>query len=304
MEQSLVDELDYSIAVDFVKDKMALVKQTINLVLDLPNSKTVVDPVTGFSIEDMSRAIDDRLKYQLNTIEAPIVQLGITRYPTLTKIYYSEMLYRLMEESNKLDLKATAVQQTLEQYTGYQNENKKPLGNEVLTPSMVSPQFSGDFLDKVINLSSESAEALYKQELSNKLLFYKDKRTEILVKTRALERKINALSISAAKSEDVDVDIEVRSQTINLLNKRIPELLDVLSGYLSASKRIYELLDQESISGNGSLYQLNGSGVVVSGGYFSAIKQSLIVYFIILFLTTIVVVPWKMIRNSKSDEIE
>ena len=122
--------------------------------------------------------------------------------------------------------------------------------------------------------------------------------------TRALERKINALSISAAKSEDVDVDIEVRSQTINLLNKRIPELLDVLSGYLSASKRIYELLDQESISGNGSLYQLNGSGVVVSGGYFSAIKQSLIVYFIILFLTTIVVVPWKMIRNSKSDEIE
>ncbi len=294
VENSLVNELDYSIALDFVKDKMNVVKDVFEQILELPNSKTITDPETGLTILDMSRSLDDRLKYQLRLIEAPIVQLGITRYPDLTNIYYLEELYLLKEKSNMLDLKAKATQQTLERYSVQYNTNSN---GAVVTQSSMSPQFSGDFLDKIISLSGESTDTLYKQELASEVLKYKQEKTDVIVELRALERKIAALS--SIPTEDTVTGANVKESTIKLLNKRIPDLLHVLSGYLEASKRIYELLDKKALSGNGALYQLTGEGITVSGGYFDSIKSWIMVYFILLLLTTIVVVPWKMIKNAE-----
>jgi len=88
------------------------------------------------------------------------------------------------------------------------------------------------------------------------------------------------------------------AEAISALKNGVPALVKDLYRHIAATKRIYEQLNQQTIYGTGSLYQLASEDLIVSGGGLQFPEKSKLMFVLSLVLTTFVVIPLVMLRNS------
>lgn len=288
----LIKKVEYMIVSDLLDEKLKLLKDNIEKLLKFDGALTVADPETGMHLMDLQTAISDHSRYVIDELMSPIRYLGLSRDSQLSIYYYEDRLKKLKMELALLNSQAGLAK---EAYDNYRNsEPAAARGADAATPMVVS-QLSSDTLDKILQMSGESARESYKQGLNEKWLEFKLKAAQ--VKSSIDDVDLILLSLQEASVKLDAAGMEAYQIYMDRVNESLPEILSQMDQYFKVTERIYNQLNIETVGVRDRLYTPITNGVIANKGSLE-LKQTILIWFALLFLTSAIVVPAAMLRNA------
>ena len=92
LDTALIQNIDYLIGFEILREKIGLLKTNIDLTRTMPNGKLVRDDESALSAPDLARAIADLEAYLVLPLAAPIKANGVARDPGLVRSYFTQRL--------------------------------------------------------------------------------------------------------------------------------------------------------------------------------------------------------------------
>jgi hypothetical protein len=294
INKGLVGNVEYVVISDLLKQKLNLVQENIRQLSSIENAATIRDPLTGARLVDLKQYIADLQEYVIDEIMSPVRSLGLTRNLELTLYYYQDRKASLQHKLALFKSEAALVKEAYDDYRPRRAYNETETQPFNTTNAGFNYPLSADAIEKVISLSSEGKSEAYRQGLNRNWLEVKMKAAKIENKILEIDHVIKAIQESGA-SESLS---SVRQTYLTRVEQELPGILDKLGNYLDATQRIYKQLSSEHIGANSYLYRSISNAPYIEGNSTGVIKRKILILAALLVLTTIVVIPLLMIRNS------
>lgn len=287
----LIQKVEYMIVSDLLDEKVELLRSNIKKLSEFEGVSTVADPETGMKLPDLMNAIDDLNRYVIDELMSPVRYLGLSRDPELSVYYYEDRLKKLRMELSLLQNQAALAK---EAFDTYRRAERVTGGGE--SSSMVVSQLGGDTLDKLMQMSGESEREAYKQRLSQQWLDFNLRAAG--VKSRITDVELIIISLTeAAKKRNGNARLEAHQLYLDRVNEALPGILEQLTNYFDVTGRIYNQLSVEAVGVRDRLYSPVTSRVLTEKEGLD-IKNIIMVWIALMFLTTVIVIPVVMIRNA------
>jgi len=293
---NLLEELDYLISLDVVSQRIKLVQQNINRILDQTHGAIVVDPVSGITAYDLDRLLVELEEFDLNQLRSPVLELGISKAPDLVRFYYKVQIRELERKKSALIQKAKILQDANQRYQGNSTQGYKSTGSAQETaggqPSgignnrgTVIPQLGDAFLDRLIELSNKGDSTAYLQNLNNKTIKIEE---EVADTKKEIVRAKDILKIFNQVNSGTDKDSSgLRDIYIAKMQTTLPAILEKLRHYTEITQRLSaQLRHAQDISNILSTttnappvaYFLQGSGTQTTSETLTTVMQKLSLY--------------------------
>ena len=251
-DEERFENLDYLIGIELLLENIGLIENNIDALKKKPASANVTDPQTGYSLEDLSKTIRDVKEYDLRQLMDPVKELGLTRNQEVVELYYSRQLNEMNLEKSFWVQRADLAARVMQGYNSISNSNSN-------SNSMgVTPQLGDAFLDRLVELSKESGEQAYRQELTQQILEYQNK--ALTIEQRIEEIK---LVLVALRSNDGDAS-QLREVYLQQVQEALPTVLSKLRDYTDVVNRIHEELSQDAVGSSGAIVMPQGGSFSVS----------------------------------------
>jgi hypothetical protein len=269
-DHSMIKGLDYLVAIDLVKQRINLVKENVAVLLKNPGSYLAIDVKTELTLEDIFKLSQDLDKYELQNIQAPLLQLGISKNPDRVEMYFTFRLNNLKRELNEIQSIISTLEEAEVRYlsgniagSGIQSQagsaQKNPIGATMI------PQFGDDFIDKVIALSQKSDDVGFRQGLNSQVIDLSKKSVLITSKISQIREYLKlfkASNIGSLSNFDVKKKEKFESETegliIDALNKTklYAEATNNIARSLKFSESIYNTVENSVFKPSGNGYYL------------------------------------------------
>ena len=278
---------------DLLSDKLSLLKKNIVALSSYQGAQSVVDPKTGMRLMDLSFAIDDFGTFVVGSLISPLRQLGLSKDVKLSIYYYEDKTNKLKILIASQKAEAEAIKEAYDSYVQYERKNNET-GKDGQVNNSVSPQLSTDMLDKLVSLSGDSAREKYKQVLNEKRFALTKGIAETESKLADAQLVLSALQRFVAAGGKLSFSDE---QYLAKAKAELPAIISKLKDFYGVSERIYSQLSIESVGIRDQLY-IPITNTILSKKIFLDVKETIIIWFALMFLTTVVVVPSCMVRNA------
>ena len=256
-DEERFENLDYLIGIELLLENIELIEKNIVALKETPASANVTDPQTGYSLEDLSKTIRDVKEYDLRQLMDPVKELGLTRNQEVVELYYSRQLNEMNLEKSFWVQRAELAARVMQGYNSGGNRNRNSNSNSM----GVTPQLGDAFLDRLVELSKESGEQAYRQELTQQILEYQNKALTI-------EQRIEEIKLVLAALQSPDSgSSELRAIYLQQVQEALPTVLSKLRNYTDVVNRIHEQLSQDAVGSSGAI-------VMPQGGSFSVLEAT------------------------------
>lgn len=256
-DHSMIEGLDYLVAIDLVKQRINLVKENVAVLLKNPGSNLAIDIKTGLALEDILKLSQDLDEYELQNIQAPLLQLGISKNPDRVEMYFTFRLNNLERELNEIQSIISTLEEAEVRYlsgniagSGTQSQaglaQKNPIGATMI------PQFGDDFIDKVIALSQKSDDVGFRQGLNSQVIDLSKKAVLITSEISQIKEYLQlfkASNVGSLSNVDVEKKDKFESETESLIidaltkTKLYAEATNNISRSLNFSESIYKTVE-------------------------------------------------------------
>jgi len=246
-DPALLKELDYLISLDVVSQRIRLVQQNINEILKLSHGTTVEDPMSGITAYDLNRLLTELEEFDLNQLRSPVLELGISKAPSLVRFYYKVQIRELERTHAGLVQKAQILQNAHQRYQGntvqgFDNGNTSQMSQSTQQMGIgssrgtVIPQLGDAFLDRLIELSNKGDSTSYLQALNDKTIKIEE---EVADTEREIIRAKDILRIFNQVNKGVDENTAgLRNIYIAKMKHSLPIILDKLRQYSLVTQRL------------------------------------------------------------------
>lgn len=263
---SLVEDLDYLIAVDVLGQRIELVSQNVKKLSGEQFGGIVTDPMTGLALNDIERLLTDMEQYSLQQMRAPLLQLGISKDPSRVPLYYNFRISQLQREADSLKQQVAAVQNAEKRYVnggagsiGGQAQGGQSNSALGQTTTLI-PQLGDAFLDKIISMSEKGGDVAYRQDLNKDTIALERRAIE-------LEKQISEIRQYISLFEKAPNDAQskkLRNDYLEKIDQIFPTTFDRLKTYAEVTQRISNRLRfaQEITK------TFSGSPYAISGDYY------------------------------------
>ncbi len=287
INRDLILNEDPLVAGDIITTKLQALKSNIGKLSGYEGAQSIIDPVSGMKILDLTYAAEDMSNYLLGSLVAPVRELGLTESPQKTIYYYQDRTKKLLLQLGALNKKAQAVKTVYDSYS--QSPSNSPTtngGNASLS------DISSDVVDKLVSLSGDADRQKYRQQLHTQWI-------ELIAETAELEASIQdaQLVLDAVKKSLSTQKTEEYKNYLELTKKEIPLIVDKLVGLYEVSERIYEQLSIESVGVKDQLY-IPVTNTILSTRVLIDLKTTILTWIALMFLTSVLVIPGVMIQRS------
>jgi hypothetical protein len=301
LNPDLIRQADGLVAGDMLRTKINLLSQNIDAMSKFEGSQSITDAVSGMKLMDLSLAVGDLNSYVINTLLAPIRVLGLSRENRSTSYYYEDKIAKLKMSLASLQRRSLAVQEVYSSYLQYERKpNQQGGDSKTGGASMVAPQLTGDVIDKLISMSGDAAKEKYKQQLNDKRLILEGEIASTENEISDSQMILSALQKAAlvgGKAGPAD------DYYLAKIKSDLPGVLDKMADFFGVSERIYRQLSFESVGIRDQLYVPVTNSILVQKTLID-VKSTVLIWAALMFLTTVIVVPFYMIRNAmKSREL-
>ena len=293
LDKAIFDKSDYLIAFEMVLDRISLLEKNVVALQELPNGVKVVDDVSGVSLPDLQRAISDVKLYRVAPLINPVRSLGLAKDPEIVRLYFENTLIDLQREIKVLREKKTNVFEAINSYSLQKGESSH--SGEGQAGSRVSPQLSGEFLDRIVALTNSGADLEYRQDLNKTLLEISD---DVAVSDSEVQRITRILQSMDGQNSKTQI---LRENYSSRVDAEMPDVLDQMEVFFEISIRMHDKLSRENLGSGGLLYKL-ADGVLtrkVEGNILS--KSNLNFFAMFLFVLVVVTVPILMFLRAVRD---
>lgn len=291
----LIQREEPLVAADLLNEKLNLLKRNIAAISEFEGVESVKDVESGMKLADLSFAIHDLDQYVLSNLIAPIRLLGLSSSPSASSFYYRNKIYQLTNEITQLNKEANAIKQVYDSYL--RADSMAGAKGDASSNSGLSPQLSGDLIEKLVSLSGDGAREKYKQQLNDDWLNIS---RNIATKEGELA-DCNFILASLEKSASSKAVQAEQQEYLTKFKTQLPAALEQISRYFDITERIYSQLSAESIGVSDQLYVPVTNSIMVEKNLID-IKATLLTWIALMFLTSVLVVPTCMIRNAIKDK--
>ncbi|ADZ89902.1 LPS biosynthesis protein [Marinomonas mediterranea] len=237
---SLVENLDYLVAVDVLAQRIQLVKSNLTSLESVPFASIATDPQSGLTLQDVNRLLQDMEVYDLQQLRAPLLELGISKDASRVPLYYNFRIRELERDRDALNQQVQAIQKAENRYiTGGTGQSAVDQNNSTSNSSLgqtttLIPQLGDAFLDKIIAMSEKGGDMEYRQDLNKDTIQLEQQAIE-------LEKQINELKeylILFTDAQKNKIDDNLKQQYIKEIQQEFPATFEKLGHFAKVSQRI------------------------------------------------------------------
>lgn len=298
LDPQLIGRVEYIIVSDLLKEKLELLRVNIKLLTEFQGAATIKDPVTGMGLVDLSTAVEDFSKYIVDDALSPIRQLGLAKNNRLSVFYYEDKLKKLEMELVLFENQAVLAKDA---YDSYVQAGPQGSGLKSGATQQVSPQVDSDFLDKLVAMSGDSEREKYRQKLNQQWLTLTLKASQVKNQIAEVNQILASLKKAESANSGVKNGLELEYQ--NRVKADLPLILTKLTSFFDVTDRIYTQMSVESVGLNDQLYHQIINGIMIDKVGLE-IKQTVLTWFALMFLTMVIVAPSIMIRRALREKTE
>jgi hypothetical protein len=295
LNADLISKADGLVAGDMLNAKIILLKDNIKAMSEFEGSQSIADPVSGMKLMDLSYAVDDFNSYVVNGLLAPIRLLGLSNNRLATSFYYEDKVMKMSISLTSLQRQSAAVKEVYNSYLQFERSSTQAGGEgRNGSATMVAPQLSVDMIDKLVGMSGDADREKYKQSLNDKRLALALNIADAESAISEAQLMLSALQKAAANGGKLTPTDELY---LSKIKTDLPVVLAKLTDFFRVSERIYEQLSVESVGIKDQLYVPVTNRILVKKTLID-IKSTVLIWIALMFLTTVLVIPFCMIRNA------
>ena len=302
----LVDELA---STHVIKQQFGLLASNVEALEELANSGAVHDPETGLRLSDIAARADWLENFVLEDIRAAALQLGVSSSPESSLRFFRTRIEDLDRRRALLETRAERVQQALQDYlTGQARSGQGAparsggsLVPDELRGGTTIPQFGSDFLDRLVELGSDSGDLQFRQDLTRERLEYTLEAAELQAEIDRMRQLVGLISDEGGRqagSENVQ-------QAALVVRERLTDLTDSLRELFQATERISQLLNELRYGGQEAVYNIvQPPGDADSPPLLltrSNLQRFVLGAFLVAIVSVIGVFLFNMLRERESD---
>jgi len=269
-DESVIDGLDYLVAIDLVKQRISLVKENVDVLLQHPASHLAVDSRTNLGLEDIKKLTQDLEEYELQNIQAPLLQLGISKNPDRVEMYFNFRVNKLERELKEIQSMISTLEEAEVRYLSgkLKSENSGSQARNTPSAATMMPQFGDAFIDKIISLSQKSDDVGFRQNLNSQTIELSKKAVLLTSEISQLNEYLAIFNASNNKAVSVTdkqrkkkFEAETGTLTMNALNKTklYAEATNNIARALKFSESIFDIITESKFKPSGSDYYLENS---------------------------------------------
>jgi len=208
---------DYTVLLDRLRLAIERILGNLDLLSATPGARLVRVGDKQVSLGEIYAGLQDNLAFELREITSIIYSFGLFREPVFTEAYLKEQLFRLELDRKELLARNDGMQQVLENYSagraGVIGGGASSAGAGTPTTAGLMPQLSDGFLDRIIAMSGQGADTLFRQDISRQIIDNEKKMYELESNRQIYQRSLDALlkgPPAAANGEDVKKVVDER----------------------------------------------------------------------------------------------
>jgi hypothetical protein len=245
---NILDELalstsDYTILMDRIGLTIKRVLGNLDELTSIPGAQLVRVGDRQISTVEIAAALHDDMDFDLKEIGSLINTFSLFRDKFISESYLREQIFRLDLATRELQSRNEGIQRILENYSALGRSGAQG-GDSHSGPaaagSIVSPQLSDTFLDRMMTLSGQNTDVTFRQSLSRQMIDNQTKMVDISTERQLYQRSVDSLekgSSSVANSKEAAV----------VVDRKIAELLQRIRNAVKNVGLLHKELSQQSL---------------------------------------------------------
>lgn len=287
--------LDYLIGIELLIDNIRLINGNVESLKQQPNAASIQDPETGYTLEDLSKAIKDVEQYDLRQLIDPVRELGLTRNDDTVRLFYNRQMRDLELEKRNYRERARVIKDILST-DSLEAMASDPSG---MGSSLSSPQLGDAFLDRLVDIARQGDAQAFRQEMLRQVLTNENRALDIAQRMAEIQVTLDALD----RVNDPD-SVRLRAIYAEEVEQVMPQVLATLRDYTRVIGRIHAQLGRQAVGNIGRLVQPQGGSFEVAqpGGFGrNDLLKLMALLFVVGFISLFVSLVSDMMRRRQQN---
>ena len=259
---------DYVVAIDLLRSRFYKVLENVNSTAGIPGAQLVRVGPDRFSLAEVRAILLDTLQLKVEPLLMTLQSTGVSKNPQAAFNYYESRLYNLELNREDANRRIQTLREALDHYlegTIQEEQGGPRKGFDPSTPALI-PQFSASFLDRLLDMSTESNDQGFRQDLTERIV-------RIGMEKVSYEKEAayytNMVKIGLRTRKKVEGGIEGIETTVDNIVAELVTALELL-------ELIHEELSANNLNPRTALYAIKDSPRISSERSISL--KSLVVY--------------------------
>ena len=255
VRKDFIEAEDYIVGVDILRSKINQLPDNIKEVSQIPGANVVRVGEKRISLAEVEANLRDSRNFKLRPLIGFIRTSGLSKDPEFTIIYFENRLFNIKLEGEESEQRVGILRNALNEYMQEKGSRLRlqpgeGRGTGLLDPSTPAliPQFGASFLDRLIEMSTQSNDLGFRQSITERVIQEGLKKASLDRETAYYQDLLDAVrSNSKRRSSQGPVEL-VKSKSEALLNDLFQTLDDVQS--------IYQELSAQNLNPRTLLYDI------------------------------------------------
>lgn len=300
IDLNTMQSLDYLLMDHLLREKIKNLESNLQALKILPNWNMIQDEQTGFTLPELQQAISELERYEIAEVMEPIRTFAIAKRPETMKLFFERRLRELTWQRDELIQKADIVKEAYRAYvqqdmafkTNLPTHKEQVVSEGGKDMTITAPQFTltDGFLDKFVKLSNQVEDLTYRKTLNSRSMEYREQAVTIETDIARMQDTLSMLNNRQAEGS------ETHKIHIELVERKMPEILDKLKSYTRITGNIAQKLSLENFGSIGLLFKDNGGvGMIEDRGM--TLKRAMLWYLFLLSTAVLLAIAGIIVRE-------
>jgi hypothetical protein len=248
---------DYTLLLDRLRLAINRILSNLTALGETPGARLVRVGEKQVSLGEMESNLRDNLNFDLREANSIVFSFALFREPFLTEAYLKEQLFRLEVERKELQSRNEGMKSTVTDYAANRSGGSQASNASIGGNSGLMPQLNDGFLDRIIDLSGQNTDIVFRQGISNQIIENEKMMYQLESERQIYQRSLDALQKGGNAGGGVNGRQIADDRITNLMNRLRSTLQNVTLLHHELSNRnlqpslvytIIQPLQQERVS--------------------------------------------------------
>jgi hypothetical protein len=270
---------DFVIAVDILRSTIERILKSVEDIEKIPGAGSIRYGEQQVGLADVRAHLEDLLRFKVQPLLGEIRVAGLSRNPNRMDLYFEGRLYETQAALAATEERVTTLQEALRTY-------QQKGGDAGLTPgdsgrgTSVTPQLSESFIDKLVDLSRQSNDIVYRQDLTDRII-------DAGMATAELKKQVGYYDAMRKAFTGVRGGTNPRAEAD--VASKTSHVSDQIGHAVDQIQAIYKLIAEQNLNPDTVLYTVTSPFIVRATSALTL--RTVLLYLLITLLVSAIVVP-------------
>lgn len=270
---------DYIISADLLRTKIERILKTVITMSEIPGASAVRMNAEQLSLADLRANLEDLNRFKVEPLVSLIRSSGLSRNPTRIGEYFEGRLIETQLARTEAEQRVKSLQEALR---GYEQTSggSTPAPAAPASGGSVTPQLTEGFIDRLVQMSTQSIDVDYRQALTKKII--DDGMVLAELNRQAEYYQLMRQSFALVKAR---ADAAIAAD----LTKRLSQVFDEVARAVDQVQAFYALISQQNLNPDAVVYTVTTPFMVRSTSGLSF--ATTLLYLFVALMAAVIIIP-------------